>query len=91
MIALALCCILATELGEPFRLEIAGQPLSLPLGHAAPLFADWDGDGLTDLLLGRFEGGRLAIHRNLGRAGQPRFGPAVWFEAGGGPGTIPAG
>jgi hypothetical protein len=78
-------------LAEPFRLEIHGQVHSLPLGHAAPLFADWDGDGLTDLLLGQFSGGRLAIHRNLGRAGQPRFGPAVWFEAGGGPGTIPAG
>jgi hypothetical protein len=79
------------ELATPFQLHIAGALHQVPLGHLAPRFWDWDGDGLEDLLLGQFEGGRLAIHRNIGRRGRPRFAPAVWFEAGGGPGTIPAG
>ena len=35
--------------------------------------ADWDGDGLADLVTGSF-GGKLALHRNEGQADSPRFG-----------------
>ena len=35
--------------------------------------ADWDGDGLTDLVTGAF-GGQVMWYRNQGQIGQPRFG-----------------
>lgn len=92
LLSLLLPILLAEDdLAPPFQLTIEGRVHTAALGHLAPLFWDWDGDGLEDLLLGQFAGGSLAIHRNIGRRGQPRFGPAVWFEAGGGPGSIPAG
>ncbi len=34
--------------------------------------ADWDGDGLPDILTGSFSG-RLMLYRNEGKAGAPRF------------------
>ena len=37
--------------GTPRRLEAAGQPIKVG-GDAAPVVADWDGDGRPDLLLG---------------------------------------
>ena len=42
-------------------------------GSSAPAFADFDGDGLVDLLLGGADG-RLLFVRNEGTATQPRFG-----------------
>ena len=36
--------------------------------------ADWDGDGLLDLVTGAF-GGRVAWHRNVGTRRAPRFAP----------------
>src|SRR5581483_9577431 len=33
------------ELRPPVRLEAAGKPIDVDVGHAAPFFADLDGDG----------------------------------------------
>ncbi len=40
-----------------------------------PTLADLDRDGLTDLLVGGFDG-RVRFYRNLGTAGAPRFDPS---------------
>ena len=40
--------------------------------------ADWDGDGLADLVTGSF-GGKLEWHRNKGKADTPAFGPGKPF------------
>ena len=79
------------ELADPFPVRAEEQPIDVDQGHAAPLFRDFDGDGLADLLVGQFGGGLLAVHVNLGRTGEPRFGEPVWFEAGGATGRIPSG
>lgn len=71
--------------------EAGGQPIDVDLGHAAPRFVDWDGDGLEDLLVGQFGEGRLAIYRNLGSRGEPKFDQPEWFRAGGELGRIPSG
>jgi hypothetical protein len=66
--------------------------------HSAPAVADWDGDGLWDILAGSFSG-RVYFLRNTGKPGTPEFKTReVILEAGkgvqwlaahdaGGPGT----
>ncbi len=71
--------------------EAGGKPIDVDLGHAAPRFVDWDGDGLEDLLVGQFGEGRLAIYRNVGHRGEPKFESSDWFRAGGELGRIPSG
>lgn len=71
--------------------EAAGAPIDVDLGHAAPLFRDFDGDGLEDLLVGQFGDGLLRVYRNVGRRGAPAFDRFEWFQTQSGPGSIPAG
>jgi hypothetical protein len=55
--------------GTPRRLEAAGQPIKVN-GDAAPVAADWDGDGQLDLIVG-CEDGSVVWYRNHGRATEP--------------------
>ena len=76
-------------LEEPFLALAGDSPIDAASGHAAPLMVDWDGDGLADLLVGQFSGGRLRIYRNLGTVGAPRFEEFTWFQTEAGEGTVP--
>ena len=40
--------------------------------YAMPLFVDWDGDGLRDLISGQYDGA-VIWYRNEGEAGKPQF------------------
>ncbi|MHC4375106.1 MAG: hypothetical protein ACYS26_00770 [Planctomycetota bacterium] len=71
--------------------EAGGAPIDVDLGHAAPVFRDFDGDGLEDLLVGQFGDGLLRVYRNVGRRGAPAFDRFEWFRTQSGPGSIPAG
>jgi hypothetical protein len=55
----------------PRRLEAGGQPIKLG-GDAAPVVADWDGDGKPDLLLGA-EDGSVVWYRNVGTSTEPKL------------------
>ena len=80
------------DLRPPVQIEAEGQPLDVQRdGHSAPFFADFDGDGLRDLLVGQYYEGRLRIYRNLGTSNQPRFATYNWFEAGGAAARVPEG
>jgi hypothetical protein len=57
--------------GTPVKLQAQGKNIQLD-GDAAPVAADWDGDGLLDLLVGSAQG-RVVWYRNVGRPGQPRL------------------
>jgi hypothetical protein len=57
--------------GTPRRIEAAGRPIKVN-GDAAPVVADWDGDGRPDLLVGA-EDGSVVWFRNAGTAREPRL------------------
>jgi FG-GAP-like repeat len=56
---------------------VGDKKLRVPGGeHANPVIADWDGDGLGDIVTGSADGG-VYWYRNIGKRGQPRFAPPV--------------
>ena len=61
--------------GKPRPLEADGKPIKLESGSAAPVAADWDGDGKFDLLTGAGDGSVLWF-RNIGTAAEPKLAAA---------------
>jgi hypothetical protein len=41
--------------------------------YSAPLAADWNGDGLKDLICGQFDYGRIRFYPNVGTSTAPIF------------------
>ena len=68
-------------------------PIDVDIGHAAPLFTDFNGDDIPDLLVGQMGMGvgRLRIYLNLGTREEPEFGDFYYFQAAGADGTVPTG
>lgn len=62
------------------RVAANGKPLQVPSGHAMPVVADWDGDGLGDLVSGS-DDGDVWWWRNVGAAGAPEFAAEVKLVA----------
>jgi hypothetical protein len=58
--------------GAPRRLEAAGKPIKIDSGDAAPVVADWDGDGRPDLVVGAGDGS-VVWFRNAGTRREPRL------------------
>lgn len=79
------------ELHPPVRVEAAGKPIDTAVGHAHPLFADFDGDGVPDLLVGQFGDGLLWVYKNTGTAAKPQFAAGVKFKDGAKGGRVPTG
>ena len=87
-----------SELATPFRVKAGESFIDVEVGHAAPLFMDFDGDGLEDLLVGEFgsdagsgDEGKLRVYRNVGTKGEPRFTEHKLFQAEGADGKVPTG
>jgi hypothetical protein len=71
--------------GEPQFIEADGAPIRVlrdeilsgahwhNMGYPYPVFVDWDGDGLSDLLLPN-ETNRIVWYKNIGTRTAPRFG-----------------
>jgi len=81
----------SNELTAPFRVKAGGSFIDVEVGHAAPLFRDFDGDGLEDLLVGQFGSGKLRVYRNVGTLGAPKFAEHKLFQAEGADGKVPTG
>lgn len=72
-----------TSLGQPFLAMADGKPISVDVGHADPLWADVNKDGLADLLVGQFGGGTLRVYLNKGTKRDPKFAEFTLMKADG--------
>jgi hypothetical protein len=65
--------------GKERRLEANGEPIEVG-GDAHPIAADWDGDGLPDLLVGAGDGS-VRFYRNIGTRRAPKLAAPVTLVA----------
>lgn len=79
------------EFLPPVRIKAGGKPIDTDVGHAAPFVADFDGDGVRDLLVGQFGDGILWIFRNEGTNAAPKLAAGVKFKEGSRDGRVPTG
>ena len=79
------------KFAAPVRLEAAGTVIDTDIGHAAPSVADFDGDGVRDLLVGQFGEGILWIYHNEGTNERPELAAGVKFKGGSDEGRVPTG
>ena len=59
-----------TTTNQPVK--VAGEPIAFEGGMGAPRVADWDGDGLFDIVIGTIRG-EIVLLRNAGSEGEPAF------------------
>ena len=55
-------------------------------GYASPCWADINGDGEKDLIVGQFSGGKMKIYPNLGDG---TLGEGEWLMVGDAPAEVP--
>ena len=78
-------------LSDPVRVTAGAGYVDSEHGHANPLWADIDGDGRPELIVGQFEGGKGRIYRNKGTGKAPKFDDYSWLQAGGTDVKVPYG
>ena len=76
----------SSEFQPPMRVTADGVPVRAQSpGYAAPCWADVDGDGKKDLLVGEFSGG-IQVYKNLGEG---NLAASQWLLAEGAPAVVP--
>jgi hypothetical protein len=60
----------------PRKLEADGKPIKAPHGDSQPVVADWDRDGLLDLIVGCGDGG-VVWYRNIGAKNEPKLAKGI--------------
>jgi hypothetical protein len=75
------------EFQPPVRLTSDGVPVRVEEpGWACPCWADIDGDGKKDLLVGQFNQGKIRVYKNLGDG---KLASGEWLKADGAVAEIP--
>lgn len=79
------------SLNPPRQVMIGDRPIDIQRsGHSAPCFADIDGDGLRDLIVGEYFEGRVRVYHNSGSMMEPKFKDFTWIHAGSGHAKVPS-
>ncbi len=77
----------SAEFQPPVRLKADGMPVRVEgPGYAAPCWADIDGDGKKDLLVGQFKKGKIRVYKNLGDG---KLAAGDWLKANGAVAEVP--
>jgi hypothetical protein len=82
----------AGAFGKPELLTAGGQPIKVVApGYACPSWADWDGDGKADLLVGQFSKGAITVYRGEGvdANGHPKLAAGKPLMSGDRPVEVP--
>jgi hypothetical protein len=79
------------ELAAGQLVKAGDNPIEVDIGHLVPCLVDWNNDGLKDLVVGQFKGGKIRLYLNRGTAGNPLFGEFEYLKAGGKEISLPAG
>ena len=75
---------------EPTIIQADGANIDVGL-IAEPFMVDWDGDGLTDLLVGQFAPGKVSFYKNIGSNQNPEFTFSNYLQADGADISVSAG
>ena len=90
VLTLMLClgtAVSAADFRPPVQLKAGKQAVRVESpGYAAPCWADIDGDGKKDLLVGQFAGGKIRFYKNLGDG---KLAAPSWLKADGKVAQIP--
>lgn len=79
------------RLGPEALLKSGGATIEVP-GYSVPSLADWNNDGLPDLIVGEGGGGetaRVRVYLNTGVSGAPRLDGFVYVQSQGADLTVP--
>ena len=77
----------AAEFKPPELLKARGVVVRVERpGYAAPCWADVDGDGKKDLLVGQFNKGKIRVFKNLGDG---NLAAGAWLQADGQVAEVP--
>lgn len=79
------------NLAEPHRILDGSDPINVDVGHAAPTVFDINKDGLKDLIVGQFGGGKLRIYINKDSNSHPRFDGYEYLRVNGKDVSVPYG
>lgn len=76
------------EFQGPYFIEADGEPLKVPW-YSAPRVADWNSDGLPDLIVGHDPRGQVRFYQNVGSRTEPKLTLRGQILADGEPITCP--
>jgi hypothetical protein len=77
----------AADFEPPVRLKAGDAAVRVENpGYAAPCWADVDGDGKKELLVGQFNQGKIRVFKHLGA---DKFAPGTWLQADGKVAEVP--
>ncbi len=77
----------AADFKPPVRLMAGDQAVRVEApGYACPCWADIDGDGKPELLVGQFAGGKIKVFKHQGGE---QFAAGTWLQAGGKVAEVP--